>query len=254
MGLKLRDLGGPDRVRSLDLDLIGRDLRESGIPAGQTAILDSRRLQTCARVLLALDDSDERCEAVLLVRYGLCDEGLFSIVDALSAPTPRGDAIVRRMVGWLLTRLDIAPGNIGGLVVHRRNEGLQDAVAWVATQIPEATLYPSAVDPVVSLHQARFAQMLTQAAGIRGNVHRFAANTFGDGHAASVLDSRSATEADLDALGRKMFRSRPRAAEQRKPNKTWRVARASAEIQSMIAVSGIAEGVNHAIKQSDRAS
>ena len=173
---------------------------------------------------VALDDVDERCEAMLLLRYGLCDDGLFSVVDALSAPTPRGQAILRRMVGWLLTRLDVAAGSVGGLVVHSRNEALRDAVVWASERIPAASIYPNAAQPTVSLDRARFARMLAQAAGIRENVHSQAATPFGDGRMATVLDVRGAKESDLDEQGRDMFRLRPRAIEQRKPTKGPRVA------------------------------
>ena len=162
MGLKLRDLGDSNQFRSLDLDLIVRDLRESGVPTGQLLFFESHRLHGCSRILLALDDVDERCEAMLLLRYGLCDDGLFSVVDALSAPTPRGQAILRRMVGWLLTRLDVAAGSVGGLVVHSRNEALRDAVVWASERIPAASIYPNAAQPTVSLDRARFARMLSQ--------------------------------------------------------------------------------------------
>ena len=221
MGLKLQDVGGARQIGDLNRGQLLADLRDAGVPARQRTWFALQPPEAVDRILLARDDRSQKCEGALLIQYRSAGSEPFLAIEALSgAPAMRGEALLRRMVAFLLLRLDMLEARPVAILACTRNPTLCRVLHDIAAGIGGARFYPDHAGAVVSLETAAIAHRL---AGQIGAPHRFAATreamragaggTYPEGRMLALLDVRAVWQAALDDDARRIFRARlPRSA------------------------------------------
>ena len=220
MGLKLEDVGGRRRIGALDHGGILADLRDAGVPLRQRAWLSCQPLDSFDRILLARGDHDGKYEGALLVQWRTDGETPFLVVEAVSGDAaPRDEALLKRMLSYLMLRFDTVAERPVALFARTRNPMLCRVLRTMSRAIGGAGFYPEADSSVISLAAATLAHRMARLVGpgrrfgetrqaLRGDTGAFA-----DGPMLAMLDLRFIAEDMLDEDARRLFRDRlPRSA------------------------------------------
>ena len=142
MGLKLHDIGGLRGIDALDQAQLLNDLREAGVPARQRVWLSLQPLDSFDRIMLALD-CHGKCEGMLLVQSRTTALEPFLVIEALSGvPTARGEALLQRMLAYLILRLNTLEEQPVALMARTRNPSLCRVLHRIAGRIGSAGFYP----------------------------------------------------------------------------------------------------------------
>lgn len=165
MGLKLHDIGGLRGIDALDQAQLLNDLREAGVPARQRVWLSLQPLDSFDRIMLALD-CHGKCEGMLLVQSRTTALEPFLVIEALSGvPTARGEALLQRMLAYLILRLNTLEEQPVALMARTRNPSLCRVLHRIAGRIGSAGFYPEPDAGVVQLSAAALAHRLARSAG-----------------------------------------------------------------------------------------
>lgn len=217
MGLKLHDVGGDTQIGDLDRVQLLADLRDAGVPERQRNWLSLQQLESFDRILVARDQRTGRVEGAMLVQHRSIDGTPFLAVEAVSGmPEARGQALVQRMLAWLLLRLDMLEQRPAAILACTRNLSLCRVLRDVAGGIGGARFYPERDDAAIPLPLAAAAHRMARQVG---HPHRFdatrqalrdtAAGTAPDGPMLALLDVGTVPQAALEEDARRLFRARP---------------------------------------------
>ena len=224
MSLLLHDIEGEKRIDELDHDRILTDLRDAGTPARQLVWLSLQSLAEFDRILLARDKQRGTCTSALLVRNRSVGDTPFLAIDAVcGGPAQRQEAMLKRMLGYLILRFGTLDRRPAAILAHTRNPALCRAMHNAANRIGNAGFYPEPDGNPIVMRTAALAHC---AARQTGSVYRFdesrqalhagAAERTPEGPLLAMLDLRFMDEARLDEDARHLFRDRlPRAATRR---------------------------------------
>ena len=224
MGLKLDDVGGDIQIGDLDRARLLADLRDAGVPERQRNWLSLQQLESFDRILVARDLRTGRSEGAMLVQHRSIDGTPFLAVEAISGtPEARGQALVQRMLAWLLLRLDMMEQHPATILACTRNLSLCRVLRDVASGIGGARFYPERDDATIPMPLAAAAHRMARQVG---HPHRFdatrqalrdpAASAAPDGPMLAMLDVRTVPQAALEDDARRLFRARlPRTAVRR---------------------------------------
>lgn len=247
MGLTLEDVGGQRRIGELDHSRILADLHDIGVPLRQRTWLSLQPLETFDRVLLARGSRDGKYEGALLVQCRTIGETPFLVVEALSGgAVPRDEALLKRMLAYLILRFDTLPERPAAILARTRNPIVCRVLREMSRTIDGAGFYPEADGSVISLAVAALAHRMARLTGpvrcfgetrqaLRGDANGIPA----DGPMLAMLDLRFVAEAELDEDGRRLFRDRlPRTSRDRASRIPAHVAAQALRATPVIPVSG----------------
>jgi|GEM_PF-3508841 len=224
MGLKLHDIGGDVQIGELDRGRLLADLRNAGVPERQRNWLSLQQLESFDRVLVARDPRTDRVEGAMLIQYRSIGSTPFWTVEALSGtPEARGQALIQRMIAWLLLRLDIMEQRPAAILACTRNPSLCRVLRDVAGSIGGARFYPERDDATVPLPLAAAAHRMARQVG---HANRFDAtrqalrdtmtDAAPDGPMLALLDVGTVAQTAIEEDARHLFRARlPRMAVRR---------------------------------------
>ena len=224
MGLKLHDVGGDTQIGDLDRVRLLSDLRDAGVPERQRNWLSLQQLESFDRILVARDLRTGRVEGAMLVQHRSVDGTPFLAIEALSGtPAIRGQALLQRMLAWLLLRLDVMEQRPAAILACTRNLSLCRVLRDVAGGIGGAKFYPERDDATIPLPLAAAAHRMARQVG---HPHRFDAarqalrdattDAAPDGPMLALLDVGTVPQAALEDDARRLFRARlPRTAVRR---------------------------------------
>jgi hypothetical protein len=216
MGLKLEDVGGARRIGGLDQDRISADLWDAGVPAQQCVWLSLISLGTFDRVLLARDHRSEKYEGVLLVQFRSVGDVPFVVVEALcGGSAQRRAALLKRMLAYLILRLDTLEERPVAMLARTRNPILCQVMRDIAQGISGAGFYPEREGSVIPLATAGLAHRMARLTGpdCRFTEARMALDErvvalSSDSPLLAVVDLRRVAEADLEDNARQLFLDR----------------------------------------------
>jgi hypothetical protein len=214
LGLKLEDVGSQRRIGDLDQPRIVADLRDAGVPSHQLNWLAMHPLTSFDRVLLARSEHSGQYEAIVLIRCCQSADLPFLTIEALaSATAPRAEALLKRMLAFLILRFDTFVERPVAILAQTRCPSLLRVMHDVAPAFGGATFYPKPAAAVVSLAEAAFAHRLGHVLGLSGKYGQTQHLLRGDdlapnGPVPATLDFRALDEAMLIEGARLMFRAR----------------------------------------------
>ncbi len=217
LGLTLDDFTGQRAIDALEQDDLRDALRVAGVPDSQLTWLAFPRGRPVNRVLIARDSQTGRCKGLMLIEAcGTADETGLVIEAVIPASSPAAQTLLRRMISFLILRMQTMDVRPAGLMVYTRNPLLCAVLQTVGEGIPAAGFYPDPDGRVIALRTAGLAHRMAAAAGVAGrfDVTRRALTadrsaTAADGPFPAVLDLRRAGESQLTEGARKLFRDRP---------------------------------------------
>ena len=226
MGLQLHDIGGGRRIEALDQAQIAADLRDALVPHQQRVWFAMQPLGASDRILLAHDSRTGKTEGVLLLRAEVAADAPFLIIEALSSPTPRGAALLQRMLAYLILRLDTLEQKPAALLARTRNPSLCHVLHRVAGEVGGA-FHPAKGEGPISFQTAGLAHRMVRVAGAKtgfaGAEAVLRADPLAalsvDGPLLVALDLRGIDDAQLVDSARRLFRGRlPGSAKRPVPN------------------------------------
>lgn len=216
LGLKLDEISGQRAIESLDQELILADLRDAGVPARQRAWLALQRLSDFDRILLAQDNHTGHCQGLVLIKHGATTHEQFLTIETLvGTPRARGEALLQRMVAFLLLRLGTMEEHPTALLARARHPSLCQVLHAIGMRIPSVAFYPEPDDTVISLNTASLAHRMARSTDIGRRFYATRAVLQGgtggvpvDGPMLAVLDLRKCDDAQLIEGARQLFRAR----------------------------------------------
>lgn len=223
MGLKLHDVVGRQRICDLDQGQILADLRHAGVPQRQLVWLSLQPLAQFGRVLLASDEHTEKFEGAMLVRCHMVGETPFLAIEALSGgPVRRDEAMLQRMLAYLILRFDTLDDRPQAVLARTRNPSLCRVMRGVSCNIGGSGFYPEPNGSVISIRTAALAHRAARQSGpdchfgeARLALDAAAGRTL-DGPMLAMLDLRFVEATAMDDAARHLFRDRlPRSATRR---------------------------------------
>ncbi len=224
MGLKLDDVGGARQIGELDQSQILADLRDAGVPSRQRVWLDMQGFNSFDRVLVVRDNRSGKYVGALLVQNQTAGKTPFLVIEALSGgPVQRDEALLKRMLAYLILRLETWEERPLAILARTRNPSLCRVLRRVSRGIQDASFYPEPDGSVISMRTAALAHRIARQAGpdhrfaeARLALHTASADASPDRPMVAVLDLRFVNEAALTEEGRHLFRDRlPRSATKR---------------------------------------
>ena len=222
LGLKLHDISGRRATEAVDQDRVLTELRDASVPVRQLAWLAHHPIATFDRVLVARDSLSGRCQGVMLVNHMTTrrDEPFLMIESLTGAPLAHAEALLQRMVTFLILRLETMEARPAAILARTRDPLLCRVLHAIGQRIAFAACHPASDGNVVHLHIAALAHRLARAAGSDGRFQitrpereTDTAGVSNDGPMLAALDLRQGADAHLIEEARKLFRTRvPRAA------------------------------------------
>jgi hypothetical protein len=216
LGLKLDEIGGQRAIEALDQELILADLRDAGVPARQRAWLALQRLSDFDRILLAQDSRTGHCQGLVLIKHGATTHERFLTIETLvGTPRARGEALLQRMVAFLLLRLGTMEEYPTAILARARHPSLCRVLHSIGMRIPSVAFYPEPDGTVISLDTAALAHRVARSTDVGRRFYATRALLQGgiasaqvDGPMLAVLDLRHCDEAQLIEGARRLFRAR----------------------------------------------
>jgi hypothetical protein len=216
MGLKFEDVGGERRIDELDRSSLAADLLDAGVPSRQRSWLSLQPLGKFDRVLLARGEHDGKYEGALLLQCRIAGETPFLVIEALSGESdPRGDALLKRILAYLILRFDTFHDRPVAILARTLNPTLTRVMRDVASEFGGAGFYPEPGGSIVSLAAASFAHRLARAAALdrrfaeaRRVLEGAATDAPPDGPMMATIDLRAVEEMALSEAARRQFRKR----------------------------------------------
>ena len=213
LGLKLEDVGGERQIGELDHGHLLADLRDAGASARQLTWLSLQPLTQFDRVLLARRDHDRRCEGMLLMQCQAAGDAPFLAIEAVtSAAGLRDEALLQRMLAYLMLRFDTFHARPIAILARTRHPALSRVMRDIAAGIDGAGFYPDPGPTVISLATASLAHRMARSAGPD---RRFAGTQLGlqgaaswDGPVLATIDLRNVEEPVLIDVAVHLFRDR----------------------------------------------